>query len=142
MLDPYHPQSPVAQPDGWLGLMVGSQLWYPCWDVGDVEKVAMQVRDRMEQQQGEERCRRESRRPEAVLAALGVEAVADWLWQKHEKSHVGDGTGSSHGVEVNEQVWGRVVEVFSAQRVGGKALLCLHRAAKREPARQHCQSPP
>jgi hypothetical protein len=43
MDEQYHTRSSPRQVDGWLGMMVGTELWYPLWDANQVESTAKQL---------------------------------------------------------------------------------------------------
>jgi hypothetical protein len=43
MDEQYHTRSSPRQVDGWLGMMVGTELWYPLWDTNQVESTAKQL---------------------------------------------------------------------------------------------------
>lgn len=122
--DSYHPQSSVSQPDGWLGLMVGNRMWYPCWDITDADKVAIQIRDRVDHYDADNQqtARREVLPPEVLIARLSEADVQLWMTENHFESEL--------------------VTAFRLAGVDGAGLMCLHRAARREPvttARMLCE---
>jgi hypothetical protein len=40
MDEQYHTRSSPRQVDGWLGFMVGTEMWYPLWDANQVDRTA------------------------------------------------------------------------------------------------------